>query len=166
MKKYFFNCYLATPWSTLDHYWGDSLMHLMLISAFLHFQPKGHLECCNEVRSLIPAEGLVGFEPKTFQLWLQCLNPLGFSPLTLVVSIFWKYILRIYFVLFCIKLPICDVTSFSFPKQVCLMSLAWEILLPSLVVLKTVSELYSDNFDQAYFWPCNYLQCPCYNLYG
>ena len=44
---------------TLGHNWGNSLTHPILITAFLQFPPKGHLE-----------PGLVGFEPRT----LQCLN--------------------------------------------------------------------------------------------
>ena len=37
---FFFNCYLAAPWPTLGHYQGDSLTHLMLITAFYIFDPK------------------------------------------------------------------------------------------------------------------------------
>ena len=72
----FFNCYLVAPWPALGHYRGDSLTHLMLITAVLHFQPKGHQEPRNKVGSLSPAEHLVGFEPGTFRFLLQCLNPL------------------------------------------------------------------------------------------
>ena len=37
---YIFNCYLAAPRPTLGHYRGDSLTHLMLITAFYIFDPK------------------------------------------------------------------------------------------------------------------------------
>ena len=40
----------------------------MLITVFLHIQPEGHREHCNEVRSLILAERLAGFEPGTLIL--------------------------------------------------------------------------------------------------
>ena len=36
---FFFNCYLAVPRPTLDHYRGDSLTHPMLIAAFYIFGP-------------------------------------------------------------------------------------------------------------------------------
>ena len=36
----FFNCYLAAPQPTLDHYWADSLTHPMLITAFYIFDPR------------------------------------------------------------------------------------------------------------------------------
>lgn len=42
---------------------------------FLLFQPKGHLELCNEIASL----NLVEFELVTFLFLVQCLNPLGQS---------------------------------------------------------------------------------------
>ena len=38
----FLNCCVAAPWLTLCHYWGDSLIHLMLINAFYRFRPEGH----------------------------------------------------------------------------------------------------------------------------
>ena len=78
---YFFSCYLAVPRPTFDHYRGHSLTQPMLIVAFyLHFQIKGHREHRNEIGSLSPYEGLVGFEPATFHFLLQRLNPLGHSP--------------------------------------------------------------------------------------
>ena len=46
----------------------------------LHFQPEGHQEPHSEVGSLSLAEHLVGFEPGTLRFLLQCLNPLGHSP--------------------------------------------------------------------------------------
>ena len=36
----FFNCYLAAPYSTLGHYQGHSLTHLIIISAFYIFNPE------------------------------------------------------------------------------------------------------------------------------
>ena len=59
----FFNCYLATPWPTMDHYWGDSLANPMLITAFFTFSTRSHRKPCNEVGSLNSAEHQVGFEP-------------------------------------------------------------------------------------------------------
>ena len=74
---YFFNCYLAVPRPTFGHSQGD--VNPMLITAFVHVQPKGHREPRNKVGSLSPAERLVGFEPGTFRFLLQRLNPLGHS---------------------------------------------------------------------------------------
>ena len=37
---FFFNCYLATPQPTFNHYRGDSFTHPMLITAFLHFSAQ------------------------------------------------------------------------------------------------------------------------------
>ena len=54
---FFFNCYLAAPRPTLDHYRGGSLTHPMLITAFLPIRPEGHREPHNEVGCLSPAEG-------------------------------------------------------------------------------------------------------------
>ena len=68
---------MAAPQPTLDHYQGGSITHPMLITAFLHVQPEGHWEPCDEVGSLSPAESLVGFEPGTFRFWQQRLNLLG-----------------------------------------------------------------------------------------
>ena len=53
----------------------------MLITVFVQVQPKGHQEPQNEVGSPSLAEHLVGFELGTFRFWLQCLNPLGHTPL-------------------------------------------------------------------------------------
>ena len=77
----FFNCYLAAPWPTLGHYREGGLTHPMLIKCALHICPEGHLEPRNKVESLSLAECLAGFKLGTFQFWLQCLNPLGHSPL-------------------------------------------------------------------------------------
>ena len=49
----------------------------------LHFQPDGHWEPCNKVGSLRLAKHIVGFELGTFWFLLQCLNPLGYSLLSL-----------------------------------------------------------------------------------
>ena len=73
----FFNCHLAAPRPTLGHYRGGSLTHPMLNTCVLHIQPEGYCEPRNKVGSLSPAEYLVGFEPRTFWFWSQCLNPLG-----------------------------------------------------------------------------------------
>ena len=77
---FFFNCYLAVSRPTFDHFQGDSLTNPMLITVFVQVRPEGHGECHNEVGSLNPVEHLAGFEPGTFQFWLQRLNPLGHSP--------------------------------------------------------------------------------------
>ena len=45
----FFNCYSAVPWPILGHYQGDSLTHLVLITAFLQFRLHGQREPPNEV---------------------------------------------------------------------------------------------------------------------
>ena len=79
-QNIFFNFYLAVPRPTLGHYREDSLTHPMLITAFLHFRPEGHLEPRSEVGSLSPAERLVGFEPGALRFSLQRLNPIGHSP--------------------------------------------------------------------------------------
>ena len=76
----FFNCYLATPRPTLGYYRGGSLIHPMLVTAFLQFRPNGHRKPRNEVVSLSTAKGLVDFEQGTFRLCVQRLNPLGHSP--------------------------------------------------------------------------------------
>ena len=73
---FFFNCYLTAPLPTLGHYRGGSLTHPMLIS-LLHFRPEDHQEPHNDVGSLSPTDCLLGFEPGTFRLLLQRLNPLG-----------------------------------------------------------------------------------------
>ena len=44
----------------------DSLVHTMLITAFLRFRPEGHREPRNEVGSLSLTEHLAGFESGTF----------------------------------------------------------------------------------------------------
>ena len=55
MQNTFFNCCLAAPRPTLDHYQGDSLTNIILS----------------------PARCLVGLEPGTFRFWLERLNTLG-----------------------------------------------------------------------------------------
>ena len=72
----FFNCYLAVPRPTLSHSQGDSLTNSMLMTAFVHVRPEDHRETCNEIGSLSLAECLAGFQPGTFQFWLQRLNRL------------------------------------------------------------------------------------------
>ena len=42
--RLFFDCYLVVPQPTLSYYWGDSLTHPILTTAFLHFWPEGHQE--------------------------------------------------------------------------------------------------------------------------
>ena len=79
----FFNCYLTVPQPTLGHSQGDSLTNLKLITTFVKVWPKGHWEPHNKVGSLSPPEHLTGFEPGSFQFWLQCLNPLGHSGKTI-----------------------------------------------------------------------------------
>ena len=68
----FFIYYLAAPLPTLGHYWGDSLLHLILITAFLviNIKPEGHLEFQDKSGSLSVAEQPVGFELGTF--WFFC----------------------------------------------------------------------------------------------
>ena len=74
---FLFNCHLAVPRPTLGHSQGDSLTNLMSITAFLQVRPEGHREPRNEAGYLSPPEGPVGFEPRTFWFWLQCLDLLG-----------------------------------------------------------------------------------------
>ena len=61
---------LIAIWVPNSHLWaiieGDSLIHPMLITLFLHIRPKGHWEPHSEVGSLSPAER-VGIEPGTFR---------------------------------------------------------------------------------------------------
>ena len=47
----------------------------MLITMFVQVWPEGHREPRNEVGYLSPAERLAGFEPGTFQFWLQRFKP-------------------------------------------------------------------------------------------
>ena len=72
-----FNCYLDVPRPALNHYWGGSLIHPKLITAFLHIWPEGHCEPCKEVGSLNTAEDLVEVEPGTHWFCLQCPDPSG-----------------------------------------------------------------------------------------
>ena len=78
-----FNCYLAAPQPTLDHYQGDSFTHSPdVYRCVLHFRHEGHREPCNEVGSLSPAECLVGFKPGTFRL------PNSMRVLVLIISMY------------------------------------------------------------------------------
>ena len=81
----YFNCYLTVPQPTLGHSQGDSFTNPMLITVFVHIRPEGSREPRNKVGSLSPAEHLAGFEPRTFQFLLQCLKPLGHSPLKVLI---------------------------------------------------------------------------------
>ena len=71
-------CYLAAPWPTLDHYWGDSLNHLMLITVFnlSIISPKvtGSL-----IKSCVPkpSGASSGLWTGNLQINLQCLDPPG-----------------------------------------------------------------------------------------
>ena len=62
---------------------GNSLTHLMLLTALVKFQPKGHREPRTEVGSFSPTKQLVGFEPDT-QFLSHRLDPLGHSPVLLL----------------------------------------------------------------------------------
>ena len=73
--SFFFNLYFAASQPTLGQFWGGSFTHPMLIIVFLYTQPICHQGPCNMVRSLSLVEHQVGFEPETFQFWLQLLNP-------------------------------------------------------------------------------------------
>ena len=53
---------------TCGHYQGDSLTHVVLISASFHFRPEGHMEPHSDVgQAPSLAKHLVGFEPGTFR---------------------------------------------------------------------------------------------------
>ena len=69
---------MAALQPALSHYQGGSLTHTMLITAF-SFLTQRSPGASNKVGSLSPVKRLVGFEPGTFQFWLQCLKPLGHS---------------------------------------------------------------------------------------
>ena len=56
----FLNRYLAAPWPNLGYYWGDSLTHPMLITAFYIFDPKVTGSFVTRFESLSSADGLVG----------------------------------------------------------------------------------------------------------
>ena len=64
LKKYtlefFLNCYLASPWPILGHYWGDSLPQWMLITVVELSWPTRHWEHCKEIVSLSLIKCLVG----------------------------------------------------------------------------------------------------------
>ena len=81
------NCFLAAPWPTLCRYWGGSLTHPMLVTAFSHIWSEVHKEPRNKVGSQRLGECLVWFEPGTFWFWLQRLNTLGHSPRVCCISI-------------------------------------------------------------------------------
>ena len=59
----------------------------MLITCVLHIRPEGHREPHSEVRSLGPAERLVGFQPGIFRFWSQRLNLLSHSPQSILISL-------------------------------------------------------------------------------
>ena len=42
--NWYISPFFEAPQPTLGRYQGDSLTHLVLITAFLQFQPKGHWE--------------------------------------------------------------------------------------------------------------------------
>ena len=65
---------------TLGHYWAGSLIHPMLLTAFLNILPERPREPRNEARFPSPAERLVGFESGIFWFWLQRHNPPDHSP--------------------------------------------------------------------------------------
>ena len=78
----------------------------MLITCALHIRSKGHREPRNGVGTLVPAERLVGFELGIFRFCLQCLNPLGHSPLviyTLMNEMVRKLFLLSFLVIQCRK---------------------------------------------------------------
>ena len=57
-KKNNFNCYLAAPWPTLEHYQGGQPHSPNVNHCVLHIWPKGHQEPNNEVWSLSLTECL------------------------------------------------------------------------------------------------------------
>ena len=73
---HFFISYLAAPRLTLGHYWGNSLSHLMLITALFSFEWKTTRSL---VADLVPKPGWApsGVWTGTFQILSQYLNPLG-----------------------------------------------------------------------------------------
>ena len=73
---FFKNFCLAAPRTILDCYWGESLTHPILITAFYLFRPKGHQEPREEAQSLSLAERLAGVELGTFRFQFR-LNPFG-----------------------------------------------------------------------------------------
>ena len=83
--SFLFDCYVDDP--SLDHCWRCSLADPMLITEFILARPGGHLRPRNEVGSLGTAERPLRFEPGSFRLCIQRLNPLGHSPR----SINYKY---------------------------------------------------------------------------
>ena len=96
-------CYLATLLPILGYCRGDSLINLMLISAFFSscFDPRVAGSSRNKVtKSLGPAECLAGFKPGSF--WILCIalthqasvesfHPLGHSH----TGIIWKKFISI-----------------------------------------------------------------------
>ena len=66
---------LDCPQTTLGHFWGHNLMHLMLINACFLSWPEGHYQPCNKVRSS-PTKNKMGFDQQNSTL---CINPLNYS---------------------------------------------------------------------------------------
>ena len=77
----FFNCYLAVPRPPLGHSWGDSLTNPMLITAFCTYLTWRSPEAMERGWVPKPSWAPSGFWTGTFWFLLQCLNPLGHSPL-------------------------------------------------------------------------------------
>ena len=76
--SFLFNCYMDDP--SLGHCQRGSLANPILITEFILARPEGHLRARDEVGSLSTAERPVRFEPGSFRLCIQRLNPLGHSP--------------------------------------------------------------------------------------
>ena len=71
---FIFNCYLTAPRPTLGHYRGDSLIHPILIPAFLQFRPEGHRNLVPGVRRKLVARGKMS--PRSGSAALIQLNPI------------------------------------------------------------------------------------------
>ena len=89
---FFSNSFLSVPRPTLGHSQGDSLTNPMLITAFVHILPEGHQEPRSKVGSLSPAKHLADFEPGTFRLLMQRLNPPGHSPQIEILDYICRYL--------------------------------------------------------------------------
>ena len=63
----FFISYLGVSRPTFGYDWGDSLTHLILITAFVKFRREGHRELRNEVGFVSPIKYLVGFKLGAFR---------------------------------------------------------------------------------------------------
>ena len=87
-RSVFFNCYLAAPWPTLGHYWGDSFTNAMFITALHWFQPESHQEHHKEVGSLSSVRHLVGFELGIISLLIVMPWPTKLLPLCLSLSFY------------------------------------------------------------------------------